>query len=82
MVGPDDPARPRRLAWAALLKRAWRIDAFECAKCGGRMGLIAVILDPQVAEKIVQHLGLGTRAPPGVPRLVPDPAGTDVPLVE
>jgi hypothetical protein len=26
------------------------------------MGLVAVILDPAVATRIVQHLGLGTRA--------------------
>ena len=46
------------------------------------MGLVAVILDPAVAAKIIRHLGLGTRAPPGVPHLVPDPAGMDVPFVE
>lgn len=30
------------------------------------MGLLAVILDPEVAKRIVRHLGLGTRAPHGV----------------
>jgi len=45
------------------------------------MRLLAVILDPEVAEKIIRHLGLGTRAPPGLPHLVPDPAGTDAPFV-
>jgi hypothetical protein len=80
--GPDDPARPRRLAWAALLRRAWRLDALACPKCGGRMALVAVILDPAVAGKIVRHLGLGTRAPPAARRLAPDPAGADAPFVE
>jgi hypothetical protein len=46
------------------------------------MALIAVILDPAVAGKILHHLGLGTRAPPAAPRLAPDPAGADAPFVE
>jgi len=46
------------------------------------MGLVAVILDPAVAAKIIRHLGLGTRAPPGVPRLVPDPSGHERPFVQ
>jgi hypothetical protein len=49
---------------ATLLKPVWRIDALECPKCGGRMGPVAVILDPEVAEKISRHLGPGTRSPP------------------
>ena len=46
------------------------------------MGLVAVILDPAVAAKIVRHLGLGTRAPPAARRVTPDPAGADAPVVE
>ena len=78
--GPDDPGRPRRLACAALLKRAWRIDALVCPRCGGEMGLVAVILDPAVAEKIIGHLGLASRAPPR--RLAAYPASQDAPLVD
>jgi len=44
------------------------------------MGLIAVILDPTVAAKIVRHLG--TRAPPAACRVAPDPAEVDAPVVE
>ena len=65
-----------------MLKRAWRVDALECPRCGGRMGLIAVILDPTGAAKIVRHLGLGTRAPPAACRVAPDPAEVDAPFVE
>ena len=46
---PDARDRPRRLVWAGLPKRARRVDALERPQCGGRMGLIAVILDPTVA---------------------------------
>ena len=81
VAGPDDPGRPRRLAWAELLKRAWRLDALACPKCGGRMGLIAVILDPSVAEKIITHLGLASRAPPA-PRFTPELETAEVPLVD
>ena len=46
------------------------------------MALLAVILDPAVAGKIVRHLGLGIRAPPAVRRVTPAPADADLPFVE
>ena len=81
VAGPDDPGRPRRLAWAELLKRAWRLDALACPRCGGQMGLIAVILDPGVAEKIIAHLGLASRAPPP-PHVTPDVDAAEAPLID
>ena len=69
------------MAWAALLQRAWRLDALKCARCGGEMALIAVIPDPAVAEKIIRHLGLAPRAPPPR-RCVFAPATQDPPLVD
>src|SRR5262245_21711986 len=30
VVGPDASSRPRRLEWAALLKRAWAIEVLTC----------------------------------------------------
>ena len=45
------------------------------------MGLVAVILDPAVAERIIGHLGLTSRGPP--PRhIAPDPDHQDAPLVD
>ena len=82
VAGPDDPWRARRLAWTELLKRAWRIDTRECQQCGGRMGLVAVILDAEVAAKIIRHLGVGTRAPPTARRVTPDPWDVDAALVD
>jgi hypothetical protein len=46
------------------------------------MGLVAVILDPAVAAKIVRHLGLGSRAPPAGRRVTPDPTGAAAAFVE
>ncbi len=64
------PAPPRgrkafRLAWAALLKRVWHIDALRCHVCDGAMRILAAIENPKTVVRILQHLGLSTqpRAP-------------------
>ena len=64
---PDDPTRDRRLAWASLMRRSFGIDVLQCPTCSGRMELIATIEDPDVAAKILKHLGLPARAPPRPP---------------
>jgi hypothetical protein len=64
LAGPDDPKRQRRLAWATLMSRTWNLGVLACSRCGERMELIATIEDPQVAAKILDHLGLPSRAPP------------------
>ena len=61
---PNDPDRCRRLDWATLLGRTFAIDVLECPRCGGPMRLIAVIEDPQIARKILEHVGLAARPPP------------------
>ena len=63
-----------RLDGAALLKRVFDVDVLECARCGGRKKVIAVIKDGLVARKILDHLGLqdGTAVnnqPTGPPQL-------------
>jgi hypothetical protein len=45
------------------------------------MGIIAVILDPGVAEKILAHLGLASRAPP-TRWVTPAFDAADAPLVD
>lgn len=57
------PARPR-LDWAALLRRTWGFDVFDCP-CGGRRRVLALIRSPALARKL---LGLPARArPPALP---------------
>ncbi|NNF96103.1 MAG: IS91 family transposase, partial [Halobacteria archaeon] len=56
-----------RMSWARLLKRVFDIDIEHCPHCGGRMKIIAAILEPAVIAKILAHLGLPTRAPPRAP---------------
>ena len=51
-----------------LLRRAYHVDAQVSSRCGDRMRVIAVLHDPAVAERIVDHLarqGLAVaRGPP------------------
>ncbi|MBK7952107.1 MAG: transposase [Deltaproteobacteria bacterium] len=56
--------RPRRIAWAELLKRVFEVDALRCPKCGGRMRLLAAITEASVAQRILERLALPPRAPP------------------
>ena len=56
-----------RMSWAQLLKRVFAIDLTTCPQCGGPLTLIAAIEDPSVIVKILNHLGLPTRAPPRAP---------------
>jgi hypothetical protein len=47
-----------RLDWAALLKRVFGVDVLKCSRCQGKMRRIACIEEPDVAKKILEHLGL------------------------
>ena len=59
-----EPARPTRrdgtsrIDWASLLRRVFKVDVLACARCGGRMRVIAVIEQPPAIEKILSHLGM------------------------
>jgi hypothetical protein len=61
--------RPRRLAWAELLKRTFAVDILRCARCGSRRELLAVVMKAEAVAAILTHLGLdtddaGPRPPP------------------
>jgi hypothetical protein len=59
--------RRRRIPWAQLLKRTFKIDVLKCDKCGGRMKLVAVVFDPPTIATTLRALGLPVRAPPIAP---------------
>jgi hypothetical protein len=65
----SSPASPARMSWAYLLQRVFDIDVEHCANCGGRLKIIAAIVDPPVIVQILTHLGLLARAPPPSPAL-------------
>jgi hypothetical protein len=55
------PAQTRkrfRLAWAALLKRIWDVDALRCLRCDGPMRIISAITQADVISRILRCLGL------------------------
>ena len=70
-----------RLDWAALLKRVFGVDVLKCSRCQGQMRVIACIEEPDVAKKILEHLGLPSeplptaraQAPPVTLELFPEP---------
>ena len=63
----ERPRRPRRLAWADLLRRVFAIEVLHCPLCGGRMRILAAILPPEATQAILACLGLPVRAPPTLP---------------
>src|SRR5207253_4089888 len=50
--------------WAELMKRVWVLDVLECPRCTGRMRILAAIDRPDVTRKILDCVGLPSRAPP------------------
>jgi hypothetical protein len=64
------------MTWAQRLKRVFGIEIDRCARCGGKLKVIASIEEPEVMARILAHnqktaldqhqaeLPLGARAPP------------------
>lgn len=71
-----DP-RPRRLQWAALLRRVFGLDALRCPRCGSTLRLIAAIEDPAIARRILGWVDLPARAPPVTPASSDTSSGRD-----
>lgn len=60
------------LTWMQRLKRVFAIDIETCARCGGKLKVIASIEDPAVIGRILKHLEGGESAPsPFAPRAPP-----------
>jgi hypothetical protein len=53
-----------RVDWAALLHRSFQVDVMECAKCGGRLRVLAVIAEREPVQRILAHLGVPSDTPP------------------
>ena len=81
---PDKLLTPRHVAmsWAQRLKRVFGVEIDRCARCSGKLKIIASTEAPQVIAKILAHLRktapdhdqaelpLGARAPPTPARLI------------
>jgi 23S rRNA U2552 (ribose-2'-O)-methylase RlmE/FtsJ len=49
------------------MERVFAIDVLQCNLCGGVMRIIAAIHPPDTTRKILECLGLPSRAPPLAP---------------
>ena len=76
-AGTAESPTPRHVAmtWARRLKRVFNIEIEQCARCGGRLRVIASIEDPELIARMLAHrrergqedapvASLGPRAPP------------------
>jgi hypothetical protein len=55
-TAPEPPiCKGIRLNWARRLKRVFGIEIEQCARCGGRLKVIASIEQPEFIEKILAH---------------------------
>ena len=59
----DMPPR-RNYAWAYLMMRVFQVDVLKCERCGSRLRILAAIHPPDATRKILECLGLPSRAPP------------------
>jgi predicted methyltransferase len=41
--------------WARLIQKIYEVDPLTCAKCQGRIRIIAFIEDEEVIKKILRH---------------------------
>jgi len=58
ILEPDGSSKEFRRNWARLIQKIYEVDPFTCAKCQGKMRIIAFIEDEEVIKKILNHRGL------------------------
>jgi hypothetical protein len=58
------------------MRRTFGVDVLACPRCGGRFGLIALIEEASVIERILHHLHLPTEIPAPRPGRAPPPFDT------
>ena len=62
-----DVPHGRNYSWAELIRRVWELDVLKCPRCLGRMKIVAAIHAPDSITRILDSLGLPSRAPPVAP---------------
>ena len=60
-----DPASGSR--WANRMRRAFGFDVLACARCSGRLRLIALLDESAVTQRILRHRGLPAEVPQARP---------------
>jgi hypothetical protein len=64
--------KSKRISWAKLLKRVFAIDMENCTQCGGKLELVAAIMEEAAVEKILKHVGRPYKPPDIAPAEYPD----------
>ena len=59
----DGTSNERRMSWAKLLNRVFKIDVTKCLYCRGEVKVVGTILERAAIEKILNHLGLPAHVP-------------------
>ena len=60
------------------MRRTFGFDVLACARCGGRLRLVALIEEARAVARILGHLGLRVEIPPPHPvRSPPEPVHGD-----
>lgn len=54
----DRKRKSFRIAWATLLRKVWGPNLMACPRCASPMKIVAAVIKPSVAERILKHLGL------------------------
>ena len=54
----DGSSKAYRKNWARLIQKIYEVDPLTCARCGGAMGVLSFIEDPEIIKKILKHLDL------------------------
>jgi Putative transposase len=69
----EDPCLPRykRRQWAEMMHRAFALDVLACPRCGGRLRLLALIIERGAIKKLLAHAGHPTDPPAPTPWRAP-----------
>ena len=65
------------MSWSKLLKRVFGIDMESCGHCGGKMEILAAIMEGAAIEKILKHLGRPYKPPDIAPARYPEQASLE-----
>ena len=61
--GAEMPKRPGRIPWAPLLWRVFLADVLKCARCSGRMRIVAAVTSGVEVMRILRSIGLAGHPP-------------------
>jgi hypothetical protein len=66
-MGLGEGKRPTSRSWSMLLARIYENRPLQCPRCGQAMTILSLILDQEVIERILRHIGEN----PLPPRVLP-----------